>query len=332
MNIYYDLNTKNKSFLEMHKKLKSLGIHNNKFMLAIKNKDLIGVDPFDVDALSYKMKQEIIEECRENIWYFLREIVREPAPGGGDMCFPMDIGNLAGAYCFNIMTDFYVTKPRMTFSTGLLKTLLVYSLVIEESNTVDLFIREFAGNKMSLDIKAIMELLPEYIPSKALLYKKEGIWELSKGNNISIKTTKNHKSVAETIGRASNANYQFFDDFEFIPYCMDLLESSNIPYITNKEVSDKPHCRMFCSVPSKKKNEKVNMFLHNCLRWSDIFFDYDIDTLKNLVSQTESKCIYIEKSHIELDKDEEWLKYMCLLVRNDPEAIGREIYLKREGF
>lgn len=331
MNIYYDLKTKNKSFLEMHKKMKSLGIHNNKFMLAIKNKELIGVDPFE-DGLSYRVKQSIIEECRENIWYFLREVIRIPVQGGGSMSFPLDVGSLVGVYCFNIMADFYVTKPRMTFSTGLMKALLTYSLVIEDLNNVELFVRELTKNRMGLDIKDIIALLPEYIPSKALLFKREGIWELSKGNSIKIESTKNHKSVAEEIGRGSTSNYQFYDDFEFIPYNMDLLDSISKSYSINKKTLDKPHCRMFCSVPPKKKNERVNAFLHNCLRWDDIYFDYDVSTLKNLVSQTKSNCIYIEKSYIDLDKDDEWLKYMCLALNNDPEAIGREIFLKRQGF
>ena len=66
-NIYYDFDTANKSFLEMHYYLKQRGIKNNRFFLVLYDKDLAGVDPYD-PTLSTIMKQKIFRECVSNYW------------------------------------------------------------------------------------------------------------------------------------------------------------------------------------------------------------------------------------------------------------------------
>ena len=77
VNVFYEMETTNESFKRMYLYLKSIGIKNNKFMLMIYNKDLIGVDPYDKN-LSVEMKEKIREECKNNIWYFLRNVCRFP--------------------------------------------------------------------------------------------------------------------------------------------------------------------------------------------------------------------------------------------------------------
>ena len=57
--VYYQMTTTNKSFLNMHYFLKSIGIKNNKFMLVLYDKDLAGIDPFDRRLNSY-MKQKVL--------------------------------------------------------------------------------------------------------------------------------------------------------------------------------------------------------------------------------------------------------------------------------
>ena len=46
-NIYYQMSTTNRSFLEMHQLLKDLGIQNNRFMLVLLDPDLARIDPRD---------------------------------------------------------------------------------------------------------------------------------------------------------------------------------------------------------------------------------------------------------------------------------------------
>jgi hypothetical protein len=61
----YDINTTNKSFLKAASTLKKMGVKNNKFMLSLYDKSLIGVDPFS-DNLTDKQKIAIFREVSLN--------------------------------------------------------------------------------------------------------------------------------------------------------------------------------------------------------------------------------------------------------------------------
>ena len=67
--IYAQKTTKNKSFLDMHHYLKSIGIKNNEFMLTLIDPDLDGIDPFDPHLNAY-FKQKILREVLCNYWFY----------------------------------------------------------------------------------------------------------------------------------------------------------------------------------------------------------------------------------------------------------------------
>jgi hypothetical protein len=72
---FYDMETKNESFLRVQKELEELGVKNNKFFLELKNKKVQGLNPFD-QQLKFEDIPLIQMEARKNIWYFFRECVR----------------------------------------------------------------------------------------------------------------------------------------------------------------------------------------------------------------------------------------------------------------
>ena len=100
--ICYQMSTTNKTFLNMHYLLKSMGIQNNRFFLALLDPDLAGISPFDPN-LSFMMKQKVLREVTNNFWYFVREVVRIPMEGGavGDgAMYKLHRGNLAFHFLF----------------------------------------------------------------------------------------------------------------------------------------------------------------------------------------------------------------------------------------
>ena len=70
---YYDTGTKNKSFLQVAKDLKQLGVKNFYFMLEIYDYSLINIDPYSPN-LTQDQISRIMTECVKNIWYYLREL------------------------------------------------------------------------------------------------------------------------------------------------------------------------------------------------------------------------------------------------------------------
>src|SRR5574344_1994395 len=71
--------TKNESFVRMHHILKKMGIVNNAFFLALKDKDLLDINPFDPEHLTTEEVAKITYEIKINPWYYFREILRIPA-------------------------------------------------------------------------------------------------------------------------------------------------------------------------------------------------------------------------------------------------------------
>lgn len=65
--LFRQYTTKNKSFLDMHRYLKSIGVKNNEFMLTLIDPDLDGIDPHD-PTLNTFYKQKILREVLCNYW------------------------------------------------------------------------------------------------------------------------------------------------------------------------------------------------------------------------------------------------------------------------
>lgn len=71
----YQENTTNHNFIEMTRLLKKEGSLSFKKILRIKNNDVKKIDPWASD-LTDEQKELVLKEARDNIWYFLREVVR----------------------------------------------------------------------------------------------------------------------------------------------------------------------------------------------------------------------------------------------------------------
>lgn len=109
--IYAQKTTKNKSFLDMHHYLKSIGIKNNEFMLTLIDPDLDGIDPHDPNLNAY-YKQKVLREVLCNYWYFIREVVRIPSSGKPRM-YKLTRGNLALNFCMSLNLNTFFELPRL---------------------------------------------------------------------------------------------------------------------------------------------------------------------------------------------------------------------------
>ena len=115
--VFFQMNTKNQSFLDMHYYLKAKGIKNNKFHLLLFDQDLAMVDPYD-PGLPLYLKQKIFVECQRNFFYYIREVVRVQSQGGPYVRYKLDPGNLALNFCFTLNLNIYEEQPRQTGCQG----------------------------------------------------------------------------------------------------------------------------------------------------------------------------------------------------------------------
>lgn len=108
--IYSHKTTKNKSFLDMHHYLKSIGVKNNEFMLALIDPDLENINPHDPHLNAY-YKQKVLRECMCNYWYFIREVVRLPGAKGNNP-YKLTRANLALNFCMALNLNVFLEIPR----------------------------------------------------------------------------------------------------------------------------------------------------------------------------------------------------------------------------
>lgn len=110
---YYDFGTSNQSFLLTAQELKTLGIKHWYFMLEVKRPDL-GVqdlNPYD-PTLTAENIGRIIVECKQNPWYFFREVVRIPIRGAGKVPLYLHRAGCAAIWSFIHSFDFELVQPR----------------------------------------------------------------------------------------------------------------------------------------------------------------------------------------------------------------------------
>lgn len=107
----YDYETKNESFVELAYTLKEEGVSNHSFFLLLIDEGLQGVDPY-ADDLSEELQLRILNECVNNFWYFIREIVRIPEPGGYTE-YKINKLNLALSFCMELNLNIFVEGPKI---------------------------------------------------------------------------------------------------------------------------------------------------------------------------------------------------------------------------
>ena len=355
----YQWNTRNTSFIELHKDLKALGIENNKFFLALYDKKLEDVDPYDI-VMPLETQARIVRECMINPWYFLREIARVPedgkpiTPGGGTM-FRIDRNSAATWYLFLLGIDHFSSKPRQCGKTvdALQKINYAYHFGCM-STSITFGNKDSTLNKMNLArLKAQRDLLPLYLQMK--IYVEDTVGKVVKGtenvtsmknpvtkNNITLLPIANTESRADGLGRGFTSAIQFWDEFEWMPFNTRVIDTSVFAYNTASDNAKKNaslYGRIFTSTPGNldsRDGQSADVFIRGddsskpMLKWTDSMFDMPVNKLREMVkSKAYNGIVFVEHGWQALKKSLDWYEKACRGVRYNAEQIAREINLKR---
>ena len=357
----YDFSTKNKSFIQLHKDLKKLGIKNNRFFLKLYDTTLKKVDPFAI-VVPLEIQARIIRECIRNPWYFLREIARIPVDGkpicpGGGSPFIIDRNSVATWYLFLNGFDTYASKPRQCGKTmdALQKINYAYSFGAM-SGTITMANKDLTLNKMNLArLKAQRDMLPLYLQMKnvfdhetqKILKETSNVTSMKNPitkNTITLLPTASTEAKAEGLGRGYTSSIQFWDEFDWTPWNTKIIDTSVFAFNSasdNAKKNKSLYGRIFTSTPGNldsRDGRNAESFINGneeertkgMLKWTDSMLDVDINKLYQIVhSRSYNGIIFVEHSWKQLKKSYEWYERACEGVRFNPEQIAREIQLKR---
>jgi len=337
-NAIVDTKTRNNSFLRMSSLYKNMGIKNHAFILQLHDQSLQGVDPFDPN-LTIDQKIDIAVECKNNFFYFVREIARSPDGSySNPISFKANRGNMALYWLFlnHVMT--ILVQIRQTGKSFSIDVMMTYLLNIGCTNTIlSLLTKDDTLRARNLErLKKIELELPHYLKQRTKndIGNTEELRIKSMDNTYIGYLPNKSPKMAERVGRGGTSPIFEIDEAAYIsniaislPAILasgtairDISRQQNTPYGT------------ILATTAGKKDDPDGRYVYNLLSdsaiYSDLFLDAaNVDELYKLIARNSPKglvqvnCTF---SHRQLGYTDEWLKNAMQAAKAEGDAAERD--------
>lgn len=341
----YDMKTKNDSFKLMSYNLKTKGVKNNKFFLALYDEGLSGIDPFDED-LPLDIKLRIFKEATNNFWYYVRELSRIPAKGyPKGVQFDLNVGNLALLYSFYYNFSYMIVLPRQVGKTQGEICGLTWAIYFSNyaNEAALLHARGDDGSKENLGrLKSQRDLLPKYIQDfikdKDDIDNVYSIASKKRKNKITTFGSATTDDMADKLGRGGSLPLVIWDEFGFTGRSK-IIWNSLIPAWTTsalgaRESGSANYGVHLLTTPNNLDKDNPDFpgtFAYSVktggCRFEYSFYDMSPEDLHDYVKKnSEQDIIYIEYDWKECGKTQEWFDENK--KKMDPVIFKREVLLE----
>lgn len=346
--VYYHTSTRNKSFLEMSYFLKAKGIKNHRFMLALYDPDLAGVDPYD-PQLSLPMKIKVLKECQRNIWYFLRECCRLVSTGSPQgVPYQLNRYNLAYTFLTSLSFNVIGEAPRQVGKTASFECFLLWYYNFGSANTyITLMNKAYGDAKRNLDdIKNLRALLPSYLQMDQTYSEVSGkkkriqstvtmIQHPFNHNSINIVPSARNEMAAANLLRGKTIGVLVCDEFGFIKY-NDVMFVNGMPALMkafeNADKAGVSHSITLTSTPGiLATNEGKFMYdmIQNATPFNEQWYDLTYQQIKDIIiGNIHSNFVHVRYTYKQLGLTEQWFLDRCKAMNWNMTAVRREILLE----
>lgn len=352
-NKYYDFGTKNQSFLITAQELKILGIKNWYFMLEVKfpNLGVQDIDPHAKDISAEDIGRLIIE-CKNNPWFFFREVALVPVRGAGKLQPILTRASLAIIWCFIHSIDFILCQPRQTHKSTWCTLLMTYMFVFEYQNIEIpmMHIRQDRCLESAEMLRDYICALPPYINPWYGRQKLPGTKSLKydeHNTSITILSQADSKVKAKDKMRGMTLFAAMLEEWEYIPYQSSVMEGATPAIISGREIAAKTGgrtCIMLLSTPGDLETDTGRDAQHMIDLtpvFSEQLYDFTEEELQNYFAGMNTfdengnpqpvTTLYIEFNYKQLRKDEVWLRaqYNEAVRLNRLDEYRRGVLLQR---
>jgi hypothetical protein len=340
-NFTIDYSTKNSSFIKMYKVLKEMGIENNKFFLKLYDPSLMGVDPHDEKKLTKEQKARIIVEISKNKWYYFREVVRIPVPGG-KIPYELNRGNLALSWCKSMNLNLILLLPRQNGKTIGAITDDTWTYHFGTENTDILYgNKELKDSTLNLKrFKDIIDSLPQFIKDAILNLGFDTDNQTEKkshlrNNSLKALSSPRDAASADKLGRGTTTPLIYWDEFAFLKY-NDIVYGSASPALSRAQEMairmGKPYGKTITTTPSNldiPEGKFCKSMIDNACQFDESMYDWNIEKVQKFIqTNSTNDFIHIQFSYKQLGKSEEWFDKQRRSLNNDLFLIKREILLE----
>lgn len=331
--------TKNISFLKMSKLLKDKGIKNNKFMLYLIDKGLNNIDPHNLADPSLELMTRILTECKQNPWYFIREMVRVPVQGMKPQPYILHRGNMALTWCFYQDIDSYLMLPRQFYKTVSTMAIAGHLMFISVHDYPMTLITK--DNRLVQDnvgrLRDIKYALPEWAISKNMRDKENagGIYYAALNNTYSTICSQNDELAADRVARGASTPFQHYDEIDFIKYIRIMYGAAVAATVTARENASKagaPNANILTSTAGFLDADEgvfAQEIRDKCMLFYDGLYDCENSYQLNdiLVKNSLNRMMLIIYSYIQLGKTQAWIDNIKATQNRSEADIRRDYYL-----
>ena len=352
-NKYYDFDTKNKSFLITARELKTVGIKNYFFMLEVKHPEL-GVqdlDPFD-ENISPENAGRIIIECKQNPWYFFREVARVPVSGAGSVPAILLRPSTAAIWCFLHSIDFLLCQPRQTYKSTWCTIILEYMFLFEYNNVSIplLHLKLERALKSTEQLRDYICTLPKYMNPWSNKPKLPGLKSLKYDPHLTsiipIASADSEVKAGDLL-RGLTVLGAMFEEYEYLHHFMSIMEGGTPAIISGREIGRKfgvHTCCMYLSTPGNLETDEgrqakrmidmtpvFNEQMYDLTEEELIEFFSGMTHVNSNGDAEQVTSLYIEFNYKQCRKDDKWLReqYQEAVKKNKIEEYKRGVLLQR---
>lgn len=340
-NAIMDVATSNQSFVRMAALYKKIGIQNHGFMLALINKDLIGLDPFS-PHLTLEQKLAITLECKMNPWYYFREVAKAPSKTGNELVqFEANRGNIATLWLFFNHVTLTLIQIRQTGKSFTVDSLSTYLLNVRCTNTqINLLTKDDSLRAANIRrLKDIDSELPVYMRqrTKSDANNLEELTIRSLGNSFLAHVPQKSPKAALNVGRGLTSPIFVIDEGPFQPNIGISLPAALAAGTAARDSARKngePYGTILTTTVGKR-DDRDGKFIYNLVvnsaEWTERFLDsINLEELEKAVrrnSPTGQLRVNCTFNHTQLGKSDAWLKKAIEeTINSDEEAINRDFF------
>jgi hypothetical protein len=329
-----NLDTTNKSFVRIAGLYREMGIKNHAFSLALVDRGLVGIDPFDTE-LSPEYQLRIAVECKLNPWFFFREILKAPAQAGGEASvFEANRGNMSLFWSFFNHITIILIQIRQTGKSFSTDGLMTYLMNIRCTNTeINLLTKDDTLRAANIKrLKDIEAELPFYLKQRTKLdtNNTEELTIKALGNKYRGHLPQKSPKMAYNVGRGLTSPIFQVDEGPFQPNIAISMPSALAAGTAARDKAEKnnePYGTILTTTAGKK-DDKDGQYIYKITQeaaeWTERFLDCrDLTHLRETVRNNSRKGVLrinATFNHTQLGKDDQWLKKAI----EDSGAVGED--------
>lgn len=334
-----DTKTKNRSFVELADLYRKMGVKNYMFPLALHQPELQGVDPFDPN-LSLQQKAMIRIECKNNPWYFFREVFRIPTQGSPEPDpLRANRGNIGSYWLFFNHIDVGLVQPRQTGKSIAADGINTYIMqVAGEATTFSLITKDHDLRVKNVKrLKLMRDALPSYLNTYAKNIDSNNPYGLTNkeyGNEMFTGVAQSSVTAADNLGRGSTSPNNQIDEG---PFCK-LIHVTFPTFLSSSNAARenaKKHGSFYGNIyttTAGKLDTVEGAYMFDLFSSGMVFderklFNATNERELNLIVQTNAKgknLVFVSLSHRQLGFTDEWLYSKMLDSKSTGDVANRD--------